>query len=465
MKKLILLLFVTMGIGHTHAQTNTKDSIKQLLQNEKRDTGRVLLLADLSRQYIDSKPDTTLSLAMQGLALSRRIGFEKGEAASLYRIGNAFGVLGNYPGEIQSYLEALKINERINNLDGIQRNYSGIGIFYRGQGEYRKALVYLFKAKELAEKLNNTSSLAIILINIGEEYYGLKIYDSALLFMHQGYNVASAGNYTRTIGVSNLDEGHIHFETGKNSLALEYYRLSVPFLIKAASDYQLCQAFLGMAKVFEKMGENDSALFYANQELRISKEKRFTRLERDAARFLSSYYKNRGNTDSAFFYSEAATVANDSIFSQQKLQQIQSLDFDEKLRQQQIAVAELKAKQERKNNLQYAAIALGLITFIILFLLVSHSIVANQKLIKFLGILGLLIVFELINLFIHPYLENLTHHSPLLMLTIMVCIAALLIPIHHWLEKWITHRLVEKNKKIRLAAAKKTIATLEGDGN
>ena len=32
-------------------------------------------------------------------------------------------------------------------------------------------------------------------------------------------------------------------------------------------------------------------------------------------------------------------------------------------------------------------------------------------------------------------------------------------------QHWITHRLVEKNKKIRLAAAKKTIATLEGENS
>ena len=83
--------------------------------------------------------------------------------------------------------------------------------------------------------------------------------------------------------------------------------------------------------------------------------------------------------------------------------------------------------------------------------------------IRFFGILALLIVFEFINLFLHPYLGNLTNHSPLLMLGIMVCIAALLIPVHHQLEKWITHRLVEKNKKIRLAAAKKTIAKLGGE--
>lgn len=43
----------------------------------------------------------------------------------------------------------------------------------------------------------------------------------------------------------------------------------------------------------------------------------------------------------------------------------------------------------------------------------------------------------------------------------MVCIAAILVPAHHHLEKWVSQKLTEKNKRIRLAAAKKTIETLE----
>jgi hypothetical protein len=50
------------------------------------------------------------------------------------------------------------------------------------------------------------------------------------------------------------------------------------------------------------------------------------------------------------------------------------------------------------------------------------------------------------------------------MLMGLVCIAALLVPLHHKIEKWATARLVEKNKKIRLAAAKKTIEKLEKEG-
>ena len=46
------------------------------------------------------------------------------------------------------------------------------------------------------------------------------------------------------------------------------------------------------------------------------------------------------------------------------------------------------------------------------------------------------------------------------MLVIMVGIAALLVPLHHKIEKWVTVRMVEKNKRIRIAAAKRTIEQL-----
>ncbi len=51
------------------------------------------------------------------------------------------------------------------------------------------------------------------------------------------------------------------------------------------------------------------------------------------------------------------------------------------------------------------------------------------------------------------------------MLLALVCIAALLVPLHHKLEKWATNKLVEKNKQIRLAAAKKTIQELEKENS
>jgi tetratricopeptide (TPR) repeat protein len=466
MKKIILLLLVTLGVSYTHAQSieRERDSLKLSLQNEKTDTGRVLTLANLSFTYLESKPDTTMVLALEALSLASKIGFVKGEAISLNRVGNAYRAFGNnYPKAMEIYLQALKLNEKINNTDGIQRNNANIGAIYNLQGDYRLALEYFFKSKELAEKINNKASISIVLTNIGESYYHLKIYDSARIYQLLAHDVAYGINYFRVIGGSQSDLGDIYFETGQNALAIEFYRFSIPYLKKAEHDRGLSKTYLGMAKVFEKNIQNDSALYYAKLSLQIAQRIGLIHQVRDAGRFLSSYYRNMRIQDSAYFYQDITKIANDSLFSQQKQKQFQSLAFDEKLRQQEIAAAELKAKEERSHNLQYAAIAIGLITFIILFFALSRSIIVKTKFIEFFGVLGLLAVFEFINLFIHPYLSHATNDSPVLMLLILIGIGALLVPLHHKLEKWITKIMVEKNKKIRLAAAKKTIQQLEGN--
>ncbi len=467
MKKIFLLLFVSFSISYINAQTGNRDSIIQLLQNDTEDTSRVLHLADLSYEYLESKPDTTMALALEALTLATQIGFLKGKAASLNRIGNVYSGSGNYAKAMEVYLQALQINEKINNPEGKGTNFNSIGVITKAQEDYRVALDYFLQAKAIAEEINEKHLLSRSLYNIGQCYFGLKKYDSASLYSVQAYNVANNINYSRIIGTILKGMGNIDLENNQYVLALEHFRLSLPHLKKGASFNVISSSYLGISKVFEKLQQKDSVLFYAKQSLDIAKEKGFVEEFRNAARFLSLYYR-KFNADSAFFYQDISRAANDSLFSQQKQKQFQILSFDEKLRQQEIAAADSKTKEERKRNLQYAAIVVGLISFIILFFVLSRSIIVKEKFIKFFGVVGLLAVFEFINLYIHPYLDRATNHSPFIMLAILICIGALLVPLHHKMEKWITKIMIEKNKKIRLEAAKKTIrllsdATLEND--
>ncbi len=160
-----------------------------------------MLLADLAFEYLGSKPDTIMVLALEGLSLSRRIGFTKGEAVSLNRVGNAFNILGNYPKAMESFLQALRLNEKINNLDGIQRNFTNIGLIYNNQGDHRVALDYLLKSKALAEKINNKIGLSVALGEIGRAYMNLKKNDSAQLYTQHAYDVAYQTHYSRIIGL------------------------------------------------------------------------------------------------------------------------------------------------------------------------------------------------------------------------------------------------------------------------
>ncbi len=217
----------------------------------------------------------------------------------------------------------------------------------------------------------------------------------------------------------------------------------IPFLI---SNHRLNEAKMQaqhLLSIGEKSGNNDLKLMGAG--------------------FMRQVYDSVHQTDSAYYYSRMEAITNGEIFNQNNINKIQALAFNEQIRQID-EEAKQKAKEEtRKQNIQYALIALGIIIFITLFLLLSRTIIVNESLISFFAILGLLVVFEFLNLLIHPWLALYTHESPVLMLLALVLIASLLIPLHHRLEKWIKEKMIEKNKAIRLAAAKKTIRLLSDE--
>jgi hypothetical protein len=54
------------------------------------------------------------------------------------------------------------------------------------------------------------------------------------------------------------------------------------------------------------------------------------------------------------------------VFSNEKINRLQTLEFNEQIRQQELASEKAKSEEERKQNIQYALIAIGLVTLIIL---------------------------------------------------------------------------------------------------
>jgi hypothetical protein len=164
---------------------------------------------------------------------------------------------------------------------------------------------------------------------------------------------------------------------------------------------------------------------------------------------LSEYYNKEKNIDSSYKYLNEVIISKDSLFGQEKVKQIQSLELQEILRQREIEKSLQEAENERKKNLQYGIITIVIISILLFFLLLSNSIIVNNSFIKFLGALSLLLVFEFISLLLHPIISNITHHSPILMLIISVAIASIIIPAHHQLEYKLIDILIKKNNLIR----------------
>lgn len=451
MKKTRLLLLFHFFTAFAVAQTNVTDSLKRVLENEKNDTTRVFMLEELSRIYSTSKTDTSLLLAQQALSLARKHGFEKGEAASLNRIGTVLSSIGNHPLALENLLEALRINEKIKNQDGIMRNLGNIANVNAELGEYREGLTYSFREKRSAEKMADEERLTNTLLRIGDIYEKLDMLDSARIFTEQAYSHAVSMNidyYYTSIAFNNL--GNVYSKLYKKdpamyplSMAMNFYRSSLDLYEKNDDDEGTAESTLGIARLFNTTNQNDSALYYAKLSLDAAERGGFTIYTLDASQFLSDHYEAKNKLDSAFHYQKITIAAKDSLFSQEKIIRVQSLSFEERKRQQQLEEERIKTELERKNNIQLMGIATVIVALFLLLLLISRR-ETKARTVEVYGLISLLFLFEFVYLLIHPYIEEWTNHTPVLMLLILVGVAAVLIPVHQRLEKWVNEKLAHK---------------------
>jgi tetratricopeptide (TPR) repeat protein len=406
-------------------------------------------------------------------------------------------------------IDLLRIAKQLNSdsLLGIAYNQAG-NFFFRDKGDFARAIEYFFKGIPFAEAIWDKRRLSSLYIDIAAVYARLNNAEEEIKYIHkaianlpertsplyyfvaaQAYYYMSAYylsrgqmdstlHYAQELSDANLSLKSPMFESATHGLMGIVYEskgdkaLAELHMAKSNSLSDSIQYLFG--KIEAKFGYinylvRNHRMVEAKQQatllMNIGIEKNNYDVKKTAAGFLTTVYDNNHQADSAFYYSRLESAMKDSIFNQSNLNKIQGLAFNEQLRNVEEESKRIAEAKQRTQNLQYALIALGIISFIISFLLLSRRHITNTKMIRFLGIVALLLVFEFLNLLLHPFLERITHHSPILMLLALVCIAALLVPLHHRMEEWAIHKLVEKNKQARLRAAKKTIEQLGNQTN
>jgi two-component system, NtrC family, sensor kinase len=434
-------------------QQSTIDSLKVSLTTPLPDTTRSLVLDQLGRSYMYSKPIEALKYIEEGLALAKRVDYSKGIVRNLNRLGSILRLTGNYAKSLNVHLESLKIAEKTNDLDGIARVSNNIGILYSEQNESKKAIEYFSKTKALAQQLNDKDLLQISLTNIGTDYKLLNQLDSARIYTEMAYNMEKVSNrYNYNIQLLNL--GNINFRDKKYPLALEYYRLSEQSSKTISDLVTLGQTYYEMALVFKRLDKADSSLIYAKKALETSKSIQNLKNMLETTTFLVKFYK-QSNPKIALDYLTSATALKDSMFNLEKVKQIENIGFNEELRQQDLEDLKIVAEQNRRNNIQLIGISIFIITFFLIALLLSRQKV-SPRVVEFMGLVSLLLFFEFINLLMHPFFEKITHHTPVLMMLLLVILASILAPTHHKLTHWIKEHLVHRATAPPLATKRKS---------
>lgn len=466
MKRLLIVSLIGLLYYSSNAQHSYTDSLRAVLAKSVKPMERFSLINNiLEYGYINGEGDPDSSYCIDLIRIARQINSDSLLAIAYNQVGNYFfRVRGEFSSAIEYFFKGVPFAEAAHDKRRLSSLYIDIAAVYARLTNAEEEIKYILKAMA---NLPDKSSPSYYFVAAQTQYY------MSTWFLSRMQN-DSALHYAQALNESNLSLKSPMFESAVHGLMGVVYERKGD---KALAELHMLRSNSLSDSVRYLYGKIETKLWYINYLLRNHKiaearqqalllmgmgiEKNNFDVKKSAAGFLATVYENNRQPDSAFYYSRLESAMKDSVLSQANLNKIQALVFNERLRGIEEEDKKTAEAEQRRQNLQYALIAFGIISFIIAFLLLSRRHITNTKAIRFFGVVALLVVFEFLNLLLHPFLEHITHHSPLLMLLSLVCIAALLVPLHHRLEKWTTQKLVEKNKQARLRAAKKTIEQLE----
>lgn len=460
-KYFILIPFFLL-ITSANAQKVRTDSMALLLKLQKTDTDRVINMWMTATYLYSYAPDSSIRIAQRALQLAERIKYTEGISRSLGKIANGYLSLGNYPKALEFYLKKLKIEESAKKPYNLASVTMNIGIVYVYREEYDKALYYLKKADSIITKNNFIDLQFNIKLNLGDIYNRKNNTDSSFFYFSKSLDYAKKLRNGDQIGNALTGIAQVYSKAGDFKNALPTFKEAMVYLKNAHNEEFLSEAALSIAKLYRTLQMPDSAIYYAKYSHFLAKKDGFQSRELDAATFLNTTYLETMQMDSAYFYLQQVQILGDTLNSKKNIIASEILTINEELRQADIIEKNLLLKEQRRKQLQLLLIGLCIPLFFLITLLLS-KIRIHARVIRFLGVISLLILFEYITLLLHPRVEEFTHHTPFYEMLIFVTIASLLIPAHHRIERWLLEKLTIKrnndiiNIKTNRIKLKKTI--------
>jgi tetratricopeptide (TPR) repeat protein len=450
----ICLFFSSNRVFCQYAAT---DSLLGIIRSDAPDS--IKIDAVNSMPFSVYTPDSILYYSKMIIAEGTRQNSDLLVALGWAQAGYGYSRSDDQPEALRAELVALKIVEKTNNPVALVTIYENMAISYAYS--FPRRMEYSRKAVSVISRTRPNFFYAVALQNIARYFEDDNQLDSALYYAQRAYemDIALGGRFSNSFISRTL--GDVHMRLGNNELALSYYRVSLNNAVSKNSIRDLYLSYLNMGEYYQHLRNEDSAFYYCRRAFMVAGATRTTSNFIRPAQWLYSYFKQKGNVDSALYFLESMTAARDSIDAIRKAVELQGISFEEDLRQQDMLAERELLDKERTHDIQLALLFIAILATILVFLLLSRSIIVSHRIVGFLGVLVLLIVFEFINLLLHPLLQRVTNDSPFLMLLSLVAIAAVIVPLHHRLQKWATNKLVEKNKAIRLAKAKRMVEELE----
>ena len=164
-----------------------------------------------------------------------------------------------------------------------------------------------------------------------------------------------------------------------------------------------------------------------------------------ASQYLDTLYTQTGNVALAGKYNAVYYKYKDSIETLKREKELTQVEADDEQQRQEKLAKEVEEAKKRRNNIQYLGIVIGIIGLFVA-LVVLGMFKVSAGLIKAIGFFVFIMLFEFVFFVFKKNIYSITHGEPWKDLAFMIALAALLVPLHHWLEHKVLHYLTSHNR-------------------
>ncbi len=267
----ILIIGSDILLSFSFAQQNKIDSLENLLTATK-DTQRINILNELSKQYRNREPEKSVKYAEEALSSSEKSEYKLGASIALINIGTFYLFQGEIPKAKELYNRSLKLAKEIDAKVEIATALMCIGLSYDFTGDFSKALKEYEKALEMAKKSGDKKILTSVYMNIGNTHNAQGIYDKAIEFYTKSLQIAEETNDKRMIAYSLGNIGHNYQLTGNFSKALEFQLKSLKITEELGDKKGMAIGYLNIGKLYHSQGNFTNSIEYYNRSLKIAEE-------------------------------------------------------------------------------------------------------------------------------------------------------------------------------------------------
>lgn len=341
---------------------------------------------------------------------------------------------------------------------------NGIGNLHAYNNNPELAMQYFRRSIALADTLHFTNLKVPGYTSLLNQYLRINQPEKALAFMESAEG-KSLQDFMRNFGMASIIDqayGVVYTENGKYDSARVRLQRAVPYFETQANDNNRIYFYTQQARFYTRTGEFQEAIATYQKMKELSDKIGEIKMATLAAQMLDSLYGLTGNYQQAMKYNSLYHLYKDSSAKLSREKEITQVEAaDEQLRQARIEREKLEAKRKRY-NIQYLAITVGIAgVFIVMVMLGMFKVSATT--IKLVGFFAFLMFFEFIFLILKKNIAGITQGEPWKDLLFMIGLAALLLPLHHWLEHKVIHYLTSHNRLT--SSGKGLLNRLKGNRN